>query len=798
MQFSDFHQLGYTKDLVCVIPPGATLHPESSINPAECGKTPGRPSGDAWGGYDWRRTVPTEGQLAFWDSHGANVGLQCRNFPAVDIDVEDPALAEAIALEAILTLGVAPCRSRANSAKRLMLYSTSTPMGKAKLVFQRDGVRAAVEVLGEGQQFVAAGTHPSGVAYAWGREPDPLDLVRVEAGDIAAFFDALEALLRDEGAEIVSRTDRAARALDGAVRAPEALRGDVAAIIAQMPNEGGWDELQDMAYACKAAMGGDGFHVLLEWAHRWTGGDCDEQVVKDLWARCVPPFRIGAQWIRDKAQALGVNTAPDEFDGVPAPPAPPRAVAAPQKWSDLAIAREVARRAAADGAPFLYVPELGHFLLWDGQRWDADGEDFIGRLVADTCSEVAEQVRQQDETKTGISLARAICGARTISAVTRLLQSSAAGQLRKLEVFDANDWELNTPAGVIDLRTGALAPHESRQMCRAIAAASPRKAPHPRWDAFLQDVTGGQEDFKRYLQKLAGYALTGSTKEQMLAFLYGPGGNGKSVFTNVMSAVLGGYARTSGMDVFLASRGERHKTEVARLAGARLVTATETEDGRKWDKARVSDLTGGTPIAARFIGKDFFEFTPKFTLLLSGNHRPETSTVDDALKRRLHILPFTFKPARANPDLQKQLAEEHDAILQWMVEGCLMWQREGLRMPEVATAETQDYFDGEDSFGAWVRERLVPAPEVFTPSKELFEDWKQHCQGTGEPVGLMKRLTQKLRQYTKDNTALMITHTRRDHGATAGFNGLRLRRVDETEAGREFSELSNNVIPIRK
>lgn len=796
MQFADFAALGYRNDLVCVIPPGAKLHPESKINPAECGKTPGRPSGDGWGGYDWRRTVPTEGQLQFWDSHGANVGLQCRNFPAVDIDVEDPALAEAIALEAILTLGVAPCRSRGNSAKRLMLYSTATPMGKAKLVFQRDGVRAAVEVLGEGQQFVASGTHPSGAAYSWDREPDPLDLVRTDAADLGAFFDALEALLRDEGCEVLSRTDRAAHALGGAPRAAEALLGDVASIVGQMPNDGGWDELQDMAYACKAAMGEDGFHVLLEWAYRWTGGECDEQTVKDLWARCVPPFRIGAQWIRDRAQALGVNTAPDEFDGVPAPPAPPRAVVDAQKWSDLAIAREVARRAEEAGEPFLYVPELDHFLLWNGERWDADAEDRIGRLIADTCSEVAAQVRMQDETKGGTTLARAICGARTISSVTKLLRSSAAGQLRKLEVFDANDWELNTPGGVVDLRTGTLQPHAHQQLCRAMAEATPARAPHPRWDAFLHDVTGGQDDYKRYLQKLAGYALTGSTREQMLAFLYGPGGNGKSVFTNVLSAVLGTYARTSGMDVFLASRGERHKTEVARLAGARLVTATETEDGRKWDKARVSDLTGGTPIAARFIGKDFFEFTPKFTLLLSGNHRPETSTVDDALKRRLHILPFTFKPARVNPDLQVQLAEEHDAILQWMVDGCLMWQREELRMPEVGNAETQDYFESEDTFGSWVRERTVTDElEAFTHSRDLFADWQHYCQGAGENPGTLKRFSQKVKQRGRELHQTIVA-SRNNSGN--GFRGIRLRRLDETDVGREFAEQTDNVIPIRK
>lgn len=793
MQFADFHALGFTRDLVCVIPPGAALHPESRIRPEDRGKSPGRCTDGVWGGYNWREHRVTPAQLEAWDAQGANVGLQTRHFPGVDIDVDDPALAEAIALEAVLTLGVAPCRSRGNSGKRLLLYSTATPMGKAKLVFQRDGVRGVVEVLGEGQQFVAAGTHPSGAPYTWDREPDPLDLVRVGPEDVQAFFDALCELLGDD---VVSRTDRAAHALDGAPRAAEALCGDVSGVIAQMPNDGGWDELQDMAYAVKAAMGEDGYHVLLEWAMRWTAGDCDEAVVKDLWARCHGPFRIGAQWIRDRAQALGVNTAPDDFDGVPAPPAPPRAVPAAQRYSDMDVAERVAAQARREGQPFVWVPELGAFLVWTGARWAEDDSDTVGAYITATCREVAVEAQAADPSKGGISFARGLCSTRTAAAVRKMLQGSGAGgQLRKLELFDANDWELNTPAGVVDLRTGVLMPHDSSRLCRAATAASPVEAPHPRWDAFLDDVTGGQEDFKRYLQKLAGYALTGSTREQMLAFLYGPGGNGKSVFTNVLTNVLGSYARTSGMDVFLASRGERHKTEVARLAGARLVTATETEDGRKWDKARVSDLTGGTPIAARFIGKDFFEFTPKFTLLLSGNHRPETSTVDDALKRRLHILPFTFKPTRANPDLQKQLAEEHDAILQWMVEGALLWQREGLRMPEVATAETQDYFDSEDTFGAWVADRAVLEVEAFTHARDLFSDWQLYCASAGEHPGTLKRFTQKLKQRGRELQQTIVP-SRSSSGN--GFRGIRLRRIDETEAGHEFAELSSNVIPLRK
>ena len=140
---------------------------------------------------------------------------------------------------------------------------------------------------------------------------------------------------------------------------------------------------------------------------------------------------------------------------------------------------------------------------------------------------------------------------------------------------------------------------------------------------------------------MVGYALTGVTVEHALFFLYGTGANGKSVFVNTIAAILGDYATNAPMDTFMATQGERHPTDMAGLRGARLVTSIETEQGRRWAESRLKALTGGDKISARFMRQDFFEFIPQFKLVVAGNHKPAIRTIDEAMRRRLHLVPFT-------------------------------------------------------------------------------------------------------------------------------------------------------------
>jgi putative DNA primase/helicase len=244
-----------------------------------------------------------------------------------------------------------------------------------------------------------------------------------------------------------------------------------------------------------------------------------------------------------------------------------------------------------------------------------------------------------------------------------------------------------------------------KTMCKAsVAGGAERFARAALWLKVLRDATLGVEQMITYLQRVAGYCLTGLTTEHALFFIYGSGGNGKSVFLNTLVHILGDYAISAPMDTFTSSKFSSHPTELAMLKGARLVTASETEEGRSWAESRIKALTGGDPITARFMAKDFFTYQPHFKLLFAGNHQPTLNAVDPAMRRRFNMLPFIHKPAEPDHMLEERLKAEAPRILAWALQGCLDWQKHGLGRPDSVTVATDEYFDDQDVFGQWVDE----------------------------------------------------------------------------------------------
>jgi putative DNA primase/helicase len=213
---------------------------------------------------------------------------------------------------------------------------------------------------------------------------------------------------------------------------------------------------------------------------------------------------------------------------------------------------------------------------------------------------------------------------------------------------------------------------------------------------FLSDVTAGDRELQAFLQRMAGYCLTGTTTEQVLFFLWGTGANGTGTFLNTLRGIWGDYAAVAPMDTFVVTRSESHPTDVAGLRGARLVIAQENQSGHQWDEAKIKALTGGDPMSARFMRQDFFTYTPQFKLAISGNHKPSLHSVDEAIRRRMRLPPFNVKiPERdRDPDLPEKLRAEWQGILRWALDGCLEWQRTGLAPPAVVLEATNDYLAG--------------------------------------------------------------------------------------------------------
>jgi putative DNA primase/helicase len=321
-----------------------------------------------------------------------------------------------------------------------------------------------------------------------------------------------------------------------------------------------------------------------------------------------------------------------------------------------------------------------------------------------------------------------------------------------------------------------MRPNRPESYCSKSTNVAPAKrgTASPLWDNFLAKVVP-DEEVRAFLQRFFGYCLTGFTVEHAMLFLWGTGRNGKSVFLNIISWVMGDYAITSPSETFTAGRSDRHETELARLHGARLVIAQEVQSGRSWNETRIKAITGGDPITARFMRKDYFTFTPQFKLVMAGNHKPALGTVDIAIRRRMHLVPFTttIPENEVDPQLFEKLKAEGPQILRWMLEGCIDWRIGGLNPPTAVRDATAQYLDDEDSTAAWLRdccEIADPGDEHHSEKNaDLFESWVKWCVANGERPGSQKAFSQTLKNRG---------YTAWKERAGRGFHGIRIRRVN--------------------
>ncbi len=439
----------------------------------------------------------------------------------------------------------------------------------------------------------------------------------------------------------------------------------------------------------------------------------------------------------------------------------------PAGFTDDSLALEFTKRY---GATFRYVAGWGKWLKWTGTHWADETTLEVFDLARTVCREASNRAESP-------KIAAITAKATTIAAVERLARADRQ-HAATIDVWDADPWLLNTPAGVVDLRTGKMRRHRSDLHMTKITAVGPG-GECPTWLAFLKRATAGDAALVAFLQRVAGYSLTGSTRDHALFFTYGTGGNGKGVFINTLVAAMGDYATTAPMETFTASTGDRHPTDLAGLRGARLVTAQETEEGRAWAESKIKSLTGGDPITARFMRQDFFTFTPQFKLLIAGNHKPGLRNVDEAMRRRFHLIPFTvtIPASERDPALPEKLKAEWPGILKWMIHGCLEWQRIGLAPPPAVVEATEEYLVAEDSFSIWMGDCLTPCARWFEPSADLFGAWKIWAERAGESPGSQKRFSQTFE--TKGGIPARQPHTR-----TRGFEGFRINRQNYAEDGR--------------
>lgn len=644
-----------------------------------------------------------------------------------------------------------------------------------------------IDVRGAGGMVLAPpSVRPDGTAYSWRNPPDFFDVADCPQW----LLDKIEAAQRPKLSE---------RAAPSMLNTPAEL-DELADLLTYIdPDAGGYDDWCNvlMAIHDHTGGGGDGLALAEDWSA--NGAKFKPGEVASKWRGFTPGGGVGIGTIATLARQNGadlsaiarqhkkgnaINIAVNRdaaatSDGEPRPNAPDDI-----DLSQDALATDLGARSWDQNAR--HVATWGKWLFWASTHWQADERlDHMTRTrvyLRQRAGELTDWAERKaaalDAEKEGDGdklrrwakeQARIMRSKNTVAAVESLARSNRES-VACADAFDADRLLLGTPGGTVDLRTGKLREARCSDMITkmtACAPAAPGSRPE-RWLTFLHEIFDGDADLVAFMQRAAGYALTGLTTEHKLLFLYGTGRNGKSVFLNTLTHIWADYARRAASETFLNTHGDKHATGLAGLQGARLVAGSELPVGKTWDESVIKDLTGGDRMTARFMRGDFFDFDPQLTLMIAGNNQPSFRGVDEAIRARVVLVPFTvtIPPERRDKSLSDKLKAEGPEILRWAIEGALQWLDNGLNVPPKVVAASTEYMDDEDTLGQFLIEETAKDPAGFVTTTDLHDRFKLWC----ERQGLHSWTQHTLRKELKSRG---FQDHRRPHGR--GFIGLKIR-----------------------
>lgn len=518
------------------------------------------------------------------------------------------------------------------------------------------------------------------------------------------------------------------------------------------PDAGGYDAWCEILMALHDEYGEAGLGIAEEWSAR--GEKYKPGEVREKWQSFQPGGGVTIKTVFARAEKGGCDLS--ELAKKHNPKGSPRKDGLHLKddaidLSQDALAVDMGAKDWDRNARFV-SDGLGKWLFWGRTHWVTDDRRraftktraYLRKRASDYIEWAKRQVEEGKISGDPINFlakaegeARALRSKSSVAAIEELARSNPASAA-SVDDFDSDPMLLGTPGGTVDLRTGKVRQPSRDDMITKLTsvAPAPEGARPERWLTFLDEIFAGDEEIIGFMQRAAGYALTGLTTEHKLLFLYGTGRNGKSVFLNVLSRIWADYARKAAAETFLNSQMERHPTDIAGLRGARLVIGSELPRGRTWNESVIKDLTGGDRMTARLMRQDFFDFDPQLTLMIAGNTQPSFRGIDEAIRARVVLVPFTvtIPPERRDTGLTDKLMEEAPAILRWAIDGAIDWGLVGLSVPASVAAASQEYFDGEDIVGQFLREKVDEVAGAFIPSSALhsaFDQWRQD-QGLGE------------------------------------------------------------------
>ena len=450
----------------------------------------------------------------------------------------------------------------------------------------------------------------------------------------------------------------------------------------------------------------------------------------------------------------------------------------PRRGYNLTDLGNAERFVAHHGEDVRYCYPWRKWLVRTGARWERDDAGRVHRLAKETVRSIYREASEAEDEERRKALAKHAAASESETRIRALVELAKSEVPISPDELDADRWLLNVQNGTIDLRTGELREHRREDLItKLVPAEYDPNATAPTWEAFLERVLPGEE-LRGFVQRAAGYSATGDTSEQCMFIHHGPGANGKSTFQETVAAALGDYAMRTPTETLLVKRAGGVPNDVARLKGARFVTASETEEGRRLAESLVKDLTGQDTISARFMWAEWFDFKPTHTLHLSTNHKPEIRGTDPAIWRRIRLIPWavTIPPAEQDRKLAEKLRGELPGILAWIVRGCSAWLQEGLKAPGEVRQATKAYRAEMDVLAAFLADCCLRAEDEEAFAGELWGAWKRWCEESGEQAGTQKRFGGQLAERG------FLNH-RDSRTGRKMWSGLALRPNWESRAG---------------
>lgn len=426
----------------------------------------------------------------------------------------------------------------------------------------------------------------------------------------------------------------------------------------------------------------------------------------------------------------------------------------PQSWDDTGNANRFIDR-YGDHYKFSYI--MNKFYVYDGTKWATDDRGAIRQLIDEMIESMKHEKLIVPDNASADEIEEAHDKFRDFIKKTRGTQSkkNIMNELMHRrpvtpDDFDKDNMLLNVENGYIDLVSRELLPHDIDKMFSQKANTDYSDKMQPAvWMDFLNDIFNGDKEVIRYIQKALGYSLTGSTREQIMFILHGKGRNGKSIFVETISEILGDYSNNMQAKTLMVKKNDSVNTDIARLSKARFVTSSEPNEGFRFDEGLIKQITGGDKVTARFLYAEEFEYTPRFKIWVSTNHKPIITGTDDGIWRRLVLIPFEVQipEEKVDKDLKYKLLREAPAILNWISEGAYMWMREGLKMPDKLKKASEGYRNEMDVVESFIQENCERVEQKeFTKANDLYPVYAAWADDNGEYKMDSKKFGQKMKE----------------------------------------------------